>query len=172
MWERVPFSFLRFQILNFSISRAPQLKVAHRKSRCSNSCDKLKPCGMKQKYKERFVKTPQMGAECGLSKGTQRELSRKCGENLGFPRSFGVAAKAFAVQGLRLGCSPEVFRRSTPVFLGGPIHGLDGLGQAFSCAWQGLLQWEIRRGDNMQGKLGRNWQTRLDRTGKRMDFFS
>ena len=127
---------------------------------------------MKQKYKARLVKTPQMAAQCALSKGTLRELRRKCGENLGFPRSREEAAKASAVQGLRLGCPPEVFRRSTPAFLGGPIHGLDGLGQAFSCAWQGLLQWEIRRGDSMQGKLGRNWQTRLDRTGKHMDFFS
>jgi hypothetical protein len=32
---------------------------------------------MKQKYKERLVKTPQMAAECGLSKGTLRELRRK-----------------------------------------------------------------------------------------------
>ena len=127
---------------------------------------------MKQKYKARFVKTPQMAAQCALCKSTLRELRRKCGENLGFPRSRKEAVKASAVQGLRLGCSPEVFRRSTPAFLGGPIHGLDGLGQVFSCAWQGLLQWEIRRGDSMQGKFGRNWQTRLDRTGKRMDFFS
>ncbi len=127
---------------------------------------------MKQKYKARLVKTPQMAAQRALSKGTLRELRRKCGENLGFPRSREEAAKASAVQGLRLGCSPEVFRRSTPAFLGGPIHGLDGLGQAFSCASQGLLQRKIRRGDSMQGKLRRNWQTWLDRTGKRMDFFS
>ncbi len=113
-----------------------------------------------------------MAAQCALSKATLRELRRKCGENLGFPRSREEAAKAPAVQGLRLGCSPEVFRRSTPAFSGGPIHGLDGLGQAFSRAWKGLLQWEIRRGDSMQGKFGMNWQTRLDRTGKRMDFFS
>jgi hypothetical protein len=127
---------------------------------------------MKYKYKERLFETPQMVAQCALSKSTLRELRRKCGENLGFPRSCGGATKASAVQGLRPGCSPEVFRRSIPAFLGGPIHGLDGLGQAFSCASQGLLQRKIRRGDSMQGKLRRNWQTWLDRTGKRMDFFS
>jgi predicted DNA-binding transcriptional regulator AlpA len=32
---------------------------------------------MKQKHKERLVKTPQMAAECGFSKGTLRDLRRK-----------------------------------------------------------------------------------------------
>ena len=71
---------------------------------------------MKQKYRARLVKTPQMAAQCALSKGTLRELRRKCGENVGLPRSREEAAKASAVQGVRLGCPPVLFRRSTPAF--------------------------------------------------------
>ena len=71
---------------------------------------------MKNKYKERLFETPQMASECGLSKGTLRKLRRKCGENLGFPRSRGGAAKAAVVQGLRPGCPLKFFAGRSQLF--------------------------------------------------------